>query len=270
MTFLSSLNFNWNFCYGMRELFIPSFSHFHFSIPDVFTCLRLPSYPILPKITSIWQGWSPGALPPLNTVSYQVPLFNTRTLNLPEYRLPDNNLSRYIYTPPKTPPAQELTKPKVSGTAKKYALSGGKKVDNSYVSLSKSQATKKAQSDTNLERLSGGRNWSVSDSSFRTDIPYAKKGTGKILDKVSDMIDEKLVITSALGTGQTGNPHVKSGYASHHNAENPKLDIRTNGHGRELAAKLRATGYFSRVSLESDHLDVQIDPSKYEQFSATA
>ena len=144
-----------------------------------------------------------------------------------------------------------------------YAAKTSGNIDNTYLSLSKEKAFEKARKDSNLEELKGGKNWEISEASFKTDIPFAKKGTGKILDKVSDLIGEKLVITSALGTGEAGNPHQKGGYASHHNAVNPKLDIRISGNGQQLAQKLKETGYFSRVSLESDHLDVQINPEKF-------
>ena len=89
------------------------------------------------------------------------------------------------------------------------------------------------------------------------------------------MVGEELVITSALGTAGTstqGTPHEIGGYVSHHNAENPKLDIdiRNPEHGIALKEKLQNTGYFSHILLESDHLDVQIDPSKFESLSITA
>ncbi len=148
------------------------------------------------------------------------------------------------------------------------------RIDKSYQHLSQSEAERKAKNDPNLERLTGGANWSVADT-FETDIPYAKKGTGKILQKVSEMIGEEIVVTSALGTGGKGklkSPHgYKNSYCSHHNAENPKLDIRAKGkHVHELACKLRKTGYFSRVFEESDHLDVQINPAKYNDLNLIA
>ncbi len=169
------------------------------------------------------------------------------------------NFSKMKFTVPSAPKVKTTYSRSVSGA-----------VNNGYSTLSQSAAYQKALSDTNLERLSGGKNWEVAESSFITDIPFAKKGTGAILDKVGSIIGEKLVITSALGTGEANNPHAKGGYASHHNAENPKLDIRINGNGQELAQKLRNTGYFSRVSIESDHLDVQIDPEKFKSFEAVA
>lgn len=158
--------------------------------------------------------------------------------------------------------------PKKSFTNFSKNVSGS--VNNSYLNLTKSAAFAKAKTDSNLEQLKGGRNWSISEASFRTDIPFAKKGTAAILDKVAAMTGENLVITSALGTGEANNPHQKSGYASHHNAENPKLDIRINGNAQAFAQKLKNTGYFSRVSVESDHLDVQIDPDKFKSLDTVA
>ena len=59
-------------------------------------------------------------------------------------------------------------------------------------------------------------------------------------------------------------PHkVTNNYCTHHNAENPKLDIKTNGHAAKLRKKLIATGLFSRVSVEPDHLDIQIKAEVY-------
>lgn len=158
--------------------------------------------------------------------------------------------------------------PKVNFTGFNKKVSGN--INNGYLNLTKSAAFAKAKTDSNLEQLTGGRNWSISEASFRTDIPFAKKGTGAILDKVAALTGENLVITSALGTGEANNPHQKSGYASHHNAENPKLDIRINGNAQTFAQKLRDTGYFSRVSVESDHLDVQIDPAKFKGLDTVA
>ena len=161
---------------------------------------------------------------------------------------------------------------KTSFTTYSKSVSGS--VDNSYANLSKTQAERKAQNDNRLERLDGGKGWSLA-STFETDIPFAKRGTAKILDKVASLVGENLVITSALGTAGTSSqrtPHKIGGYASHHNAENPKLDIdiTSRSHGEKLAQKLRETGYFNHISIESDHLDVQIDPRKFESLSAMA
>ena len=145
-----------------------------------------------------------------------------------------------------------------------------KNVDTSYAKLSRDKALKKAAKDPRLERLKGGNGWSVSLDSFITDIPYAKKHTGAILSFVSSIIGENLVVTSALGTHGTRNnrtPHkVTQNYCTHHNAENPKLDIRSNGHPKKLQKMLLNTGLFARVSIEPDHLDIQIKPEVYAAF----
>ena len=145
-----------------------------------------------------------------------------------------------------------------------------KKVDTSYSRLNRSTAILKAKNDPRLEKLDGGKGWSVASESFITDIPYAKKYTGKILSTVASIIGEHITVTSALGTGGTKNgktPHkVTQNYCTHHNAENPKLDIRTNGHAGKLRKKLIATGLFSRVSIEPDHLDIQIKHDVYRAY----
>ena len=155
--------------------------------------------------------------------------------------------------------------------AKKHvAANRSKKVDTSYSRLTREKALAKAEKDSRLERLNGGSGWSISESSFITDIPYARKYTGAILSFVSSLIGENIVVTSALGTGGTKGkrtPHkVSENYCTHHNAENPKLDIRTNGNSKKLRKKLIATGLFSRVSVEPDHLDVQIKNEVYLAF----
>lgn len=141
-------------------------------------------------------------------------------------------------------------------------------VDNSYRNCTTiASAEEKAKTDTKLESLkNGGKGWRIAEESFRTDIPYAKKGTGNILTKVSEEIGLELVVTSALGTGAPNNPHKKDGYKSHHNAMNPKLDISVPAGmtAETLANKLKGTGYFSHILAEGDHVDVQIDPDKYE------
>ena len=141
------------------------------------------------------------------------------------------------------------------------------KTDNKYSKMSKTKANELAGKDSRLEKLSGGKGWTVSESSFRTDVKYARKYTGKILAYIAEITGAELIVTSALGTGQYGNPHQKSGYASHHNAENPKLDLKAkNMSMQQLQKKLKATGFFSRVSRERTHLDVQIKPEIYLAF----
>ena len=168
-----------------------------------------------------------------------------------------------------TPVSQNSKKTKKSNV-KKEEQDLGKKVDTSYSRISREQALKRAKNDKRLERLSGGRGWSVSEGSFVTDIPYARKHTGEILSFVSSIIGENIVVTSALGTGGTRgrrSPHwLSENYCTHHNAENPKLDIKTNGHSGKLRKKLISTGLFSRVSVEPDHLDIQIKNEVYLAF----
>ena len=145
-----------------------------------------------------------------------------------------------------------------------------KKVDTSYSKMNRNDALKRAEKDKRLEKLDRGDGWSISKDSFITDIPYAKKFTGKILSIVSSLINEHITVTSALGTaGIKGKktPHkISQNYCTHHNAENPKLDIRTRGNANKLRKKLIATGFFCRVSVEPDHLDVQIKPEIYAAF----
>lgn len=150
------------------------------------------------------------------------------------------------------------------------------KSNHAYANLTRSEALNKAQNDSNLEKLTGGNGWSVSSSSFSNDIPYARKGTGTILSKVSNMIGENLTITSALGTKNS--PHAKgNGYASHYNSSNPKLDIGgglSPSKAYSLKTKLLNTGYFSRVEVETHgntaHLDVQIKDSAFQKLDINA
>ncbi len=273
MAFFRDLNLG--FISGMNNWFMPTLPRFNYVIPNIFPVFRAPVYPVIQPLPNIWFNWLPRPV--------IMPIFQYR-MPTPALKPRINTDFSFNYHTPRisTPPKPKASNPAPSTGSSRSSSSqssitrsntnspsSGKKIDNSYSSLTKAQAERKASSDTNLERLSGGKNWSVADT-FWTDSPYAKKGTGQILDRVSNMLGEKLVITSALGTGQKGNPHVRQGYKSHHNAENPKLDIRTNGNARQFAERLRATGYFSHVLPEGDHVDVQIDPSKFRQFSTLA
>ncbi len=149
-----------------------------------------------------------------------------------------------------------------------------KGIDNSYSKMTKDKAEIRAEKDSRLERLSRGKGWHIVENYFQTDIPFARKSTGKILSFVSSLTGEHLLITSALGTAGNANqksPHTlgkNNKYATHHNAENPKLDILFNNVNNESEAiqfqqKIEATGLFSFVSRENYHLDVQIDPRVY-------
>ena len=155
--------------------------------------------------------------------------------------------------------------------------SGTKKSsDTDYAALSRSSALEAAAKDPNLEKLTGGKGWSISESSFINDIPYARKGVSTILTRAAELTGETLVVTSALGTKDS--PHAKgTSEASHYNSKNPKLDF---GGGLSLSAaealkkKLDDTGLFSRVDVEKDgdtaHLDVQIASSAFEKIDTLA
>ena len=302
MAFYFNINFGYFQNNGLNRWFNPGFGcinpfmmHNPFIMPftnpfamssfSSFSAYTPMSYPTIPNYFS--------SMPPLNfnfnvdkfwessTSNYQSANNSVSVFSQNNYATPDYTAYTPSISPTKKSASTDTKKSELSKTSngksatpvsKKQTsrkMSNGK-IDSSYQSLTQAQAREKALKDPNLEELKGGKNWSVSDRSFVTDIPFAKKGTSAILQKVSEMIGEDLVITSALGTGQKGNPHKLDGYDSHHNAENPKLDIRAHGNGNALAAKLRNTGYFSRVSIESDHLDVQIDPSKFNELNLTA
>lgn len=142
---------------------------------------------------------------------------------------------------------------------------------HSYCYLSRSEAIRKAEKDSNLEELTGGNGWSIASNCFKNDIPYAKTGTGALLDKVYNMTGIKFQITSALGTKSS--PHVKSkSYCSHYNPNNPKLDIQTKDCSassvKKLRTKLLATGLFEFANVEvhgnTAHIDCQFKESAYQ------
>lgn len=145
--------------------------------------------------------------------------------------------------------------------------------DKNYKNLSRADALKKAEKDENLEKLTGGEGWTISEKSFIHDIPYAKKGTGKLLAKACEQAGVSLTVTSALGTGETGSPHTATGEVSHYNEKNPKLDFggyNSKDEADKVAEMLRGTELFSRVAVEPNkggsgyHLDVQFSDDKYE------
>ena len=186
-----------------------------------------------------------------------MPFYNLPILKLPPLPM----LPKFVFQPLKCDLSYNSlaeSKIKTSSSSKSISVSS----NLSYSTLSISDAIKKADNDKNLEKLTSGKGWYVDKNSFKTDIPYAKKGMSDFLTKVCKETGLTLRITSALGTGTAGNPHVKGGYASHHNADNPKLDFgKTDGVSlATMASKLKATGYFSRVENEGDHLDVQVKP----------
>ena len=146
--------------------------------------------------------------------------------------------------------------------------------NNKYLKYKNTKdAANAAKNDPNLENISGGgSHWAISENSFKTDIPFAKKGTGQILDIIWSKLNikGKLTITSALATGAPGSPHVVSSNKSHHNADNPKLDILypkeyANNHAG-FKKLLDSTGLFSHTLAEGDHIDVQISAETYQKF----
>lgn len=144
-----------------------------------------------------------------------------------------------------------------------------------YANMSRDEALKAAAHDSNLEKLTGGDSWSVSTASFQNDIPYAKKGTAELLNRVcNDCAITNLVVTSALGTKDSKH---KSGSspASHYNELNPKLDFGgglSHADAEDLKTKLKRTGLFSRVEIEdhgkTSHLDVQFSDAAYKSLSS--
>lgn len=195
-----------------------------------------------------------------NQIFNTAPWSTSTTINFSPSSYFNNTSSSYDFSTPKN-------------YTNNYNKNVSGNINHSYATLSKSAAYSKALNDSSLENLSsGGKKWQISSASFKTDIPFAKKGTGKILDIVAETIGVNLVVTSALGTGQAGNPHQRNGYASHHNAENPKLDLKIppGMSAATFAQKLRNTGYFSHVLNEGNHIDVQIDPAKYRSLNTLA
>jgi len=140
---------------------------------------------------------------------------------------------------------------------------------HAYEVLSRESALKRAKANPNLEELTKGEGWSISEGSFINDIPYARKGTSALLNRVCKEAGVTLTVTSALGTKNS--PHAAtSSAASHYNENNPKLDLGgglTDAQAKELKSKLDKTGLFSRVAVESDgatsHLDVQFSDEAY-------
>ena len=176
--------------------------------------------------------------------------FNTLSYNLPTL----------------TPALPSIKTEKGNKTSSKLSSNGS----HIYATLSKADAEKRAKANSNLEKLSKGEGWSISENSFENDIPYARKGTGALLDKVCKEAGVTLTVTSALGTKTS--PHNKgiTGADSHYNENNPKLDLGgglSDSQAKELKAKLDKTGLFSRVEVEPDgatsHLDVQFSDEAY-------
>ena len=154
-----------------------------------------------------------------------------------------------------------------------------------YANMSRAEALTAAKKDSNLENLedlANGKKWTLNSASFPNDIPYAKKGTAKLLDKVYEAIDKynkehscniKLVVTSALGT--TSSKHTrKRDKISHYNELNPKLDFGgglSEQDAKALEKILNDTGLFCHVYRHEgsdNHLDVQFSDEAYKSLSS--
>lgn len=262
--YMPNLNFNW---FSMPNFFtMPFFNQASTCLPicnsSNFLNLDPYSFALQNPSISVFNNSYPtigvsSPLPALPQLS-MMDTFTTTHFYANQTTTPFGSL---LYTPSPINPPSSLNKTKRN----KKVNSGS--TNNKYLHYTTTKAAENAaKNDPNLEKLENvAGKVEIVSSSFITDIPYAKKGTTKILRKVSELIGEQLYITSALGTGHPENPHGKSGYESHHNADNPKLDIRVpNGYTpQEFADKLDKTGYFSHVLVHGTHIDVQIDIDKY-------
>lgn len=217
---------------------------------------------------------------------FKVPTFNAPTLqfdyssswmrnsNLSDFRPLSVDFSNFTFSPIVT---QSYNYSSSTSSTNSSSPSSFRRSSYLYANLSRSEALIKAKNDSNLELLTNGNGWSISSGCFTNDIPYAKKGTGALLSKISAEIGEDLVVTSALGTKTS--PHAKGNSdCSHYNDKNPKLDFGGGLNYTEatsLANKLRNTNYFSRVVVEANgdgnyHLDVQIKDGAYNSLNFVA
>lgn len=161
-----------------------------------------------------------------------------------------------------------------------YSFAGDNTGGNGlYKNMLRKEAIENANKDDNLEKLKGGEGWSVATSCFKNDIPYAKKGINKLLDKLRELIGINFQITSALGTKNS--PHNKgrnpNAAAGHYDQNNPKLDIQPMNCSvaavEKLCAKFKATGLFKFVNVEkhSDgktaHIDCQFSEEAFKLYA---
>lgn len=263
--------------------FFDSFMNYKFPLPEI----NWESDFSLPKFTSFSNTFEYGCFAKMDipwfnqfiprfNMGFSEPIFNTYkfpscSLNIDTFSLSDNFKPQPCFTPTLSPPkapASVVAKANTSKSKTAVSKQTSRDIDNRYSKYtSTSEAEKAAAKDERLERLTSGVGWRIEEKSFQTDIPYARKGTSEILEETAKIVGHDLVITSALATGCAGNPHKRGGYISHHNAENPKIDIRANGNADELAKELRATGLFSHVYAEGTHVDVQISPEAYAKYA---
>ena len=187
------------------------------------------------------------------TLNSPTSIFNTPSWDssfTPTFSTP--SWDSFSFSPAKTETKDPTNRKKETGYKSKFST------------MTKTEAIRAAEASSYLEKLTAGNGWSVSSASFTNDIPYARKGMGSFLTRLSKEIGENLVVTSALGTATS--PHAKDG--GHYDETNPKLDFGgglTIAAAHSLKSKLDNTGYFSRVEVEVDgntaHLDVKVKES---------
>lgn len=266
--------FNFN-CFMNFNFAQPNFSFGCFTMPNFFSnfslfnfgCGGFNQFSFMNQYPTIGMMGSPSIFSNFASTSFSFPdtpyvlnsptsIFNTPSWD--SYYTPSTSFSPASYAPAA-----------FSSTSHTPA----KSYNSKFASLSKSEAINAAETNPNLEKLSGGNGWSISSSSFTNDIPYARKGMNAFLTKLSSQIGENLVVTSALGTATS--PHAKNG--GHYDETNPKLDFgggMSESEAYLLKAKLDGTGYFSRVEVEVDgataHLDVKVKESELAKYESIA
>ncbi|MBO5738328.1 hypothetical protein J6R97_03215 [bacterium] len=266
--FLNSNSGSMSFNYGFGDFFKPNFNVAQgVSLFNCSTPFLQPNFNATQGV-GLFDSFTPFLQSNNNSFMLNWPSFsNPNTLDF----FSQNSFGNYnygcfnnysFYTPNIS---NQTTLKKSSNITKKMGL----KNFTGYAKLTKQEAEKKAREDKNLEKLRGGKNWSVSSGSFINDIPYAARGINRFLDSLAKELGVHLTITSALGTKSS--PHVKNG--GHYDEINPKLDIGnlTPSKAKELRTKLLNTGYFSRVEVEQHgktaHLDVKIKDDALAKFA---
>lgn len=255
------LNFNINigqprFGFNFGCFAMPNF----FTTMPIFNCFNnFSAIPFFQQYNNPIAFNSPSVFSSLNTIP--MPSFNLNNSSIfSNYQTDYSNM--WQQTSVATPSFDTIDWSYSSNSLSKRKSSSKDYSNSTYASLSRSAAISKAEADSNLEKLTGGTGWSISNASFKNDIPYAAKGVGNFLNKLTQEIGENLTITSALGTKNS--PHAKNG--GHYSDTNPKLDFGGGlsvAQAKDLERKLNATEYFEFVKREDHgdgtaHLDVKI------------
>lgn len=174
---------------------------------------------------------------------------------------------------PKVPPAAPGDNRNAAQRAVDFAASAVQSGPVRAGMMSKSEAIKAVSNNKYYESIAkGGKGWSVDPNSFINDIMYARSGTSEMLTNIAKSIPG-LKITSALGTKTS--PHGGKITSTGHYS-GTKLDFavadKSEASAKDLADRLRATGYFSQVNAENVkgqgwHVDAQIAKSKYDEIA---